>query len=104
MANWQPLILTKKGQDLFAKAISADSKIQITAIYAGEGNRFTVDSTRMERRSKAAAINSVNYSDNAAIIDYSFNNEGLTSRISISQIGFFIGDDLLHIWKILLLM
>lgn len=94
MANWQPLILTKKGQDLFAKAISADSKIQITAIYAGEGNTFTVDSTRMERRSKAAAINSVNYSDNAAIIDYSFNNEGLTSRISISQIGFFIGDDL----------
>ena len=94
MANWQPLILTKKGQDLFAKAISADSKIQITAIYAGEGNRFTVDSTRMEHRSKAAAINSVNYSDNAAIIDYSFNNEGLTSRISISQIGFFIGDDL----------
>lgn len=94
MANWQPLILTKKGQDLFAKAISADSKIQITAIYAGEGNTFTVDSTRMEHRSKAAAINSVNYSDNAAIIDYSFNNEGLTSRISISQIGFFIGDDL----------
>ena len=94
MANWQPLILTKKGQDLFAKAISADSKIQITAIYAGEGNTFTVDSTRMEHRSKAAAINCVNYSDNAAIIDYSFNNEGLTSRISISQIGFFIGDDL----------
>lgn len=94
MANWQPLILTKKGQDLFAKAISADSKIQITAIYAGEGNTFTVDSTRMNNRSKAAAINSVNYSDNAAIIDYSFNNEGLTSRISISQIGFFIGDDL----------
>lgn len=94
MANWQPLILTKKGQDLFAKAISADSKIQITAIYAGEGNRFTVDSTRMEHRSKAAAINSVNYSNNAAIIDYSFNNDGLTSRISISQIGFFIGDDL----------
>jgi hypothetical protein len=94
MANWQPLILTKKGQDLFAKAISADSKIQITAIYAGEGNRFTVDSTRMERRSKAAVISSVNYSDNAAIIDYSFNNEGLTSRISVAQIGFFIGDDL----------
>lgn len=94
MANWQPLILTKKGQDLFAKAISADSKIQITAIYAGEGNRFTVDSTRMNNRSKAAAINSVNYSDNAAIIDYSFNNDGLASRISISQIGFFIGDDL----------
>lgn len=94
MANWQPLILTKKGQDLFAKAISADSKIQITAIYAGEGNTFTVDSTRMEHRSKAAAINSVNYSDNAAIIDYSFNNDGLTSRISVSQIGFFIGDDL----------
>ena len=94
MANWQPLILTKKGQDLFAKAISADSKIQITAIYAGEGNTFTVDSTRMNNRSKAAVISSVNYSDNAAIIDYSFNNEGLTSRISISQIGFFIGDDL----------
>lgn len=94
MANWQPLILTKKGQDLFAKAISADSKIQITAIYAGEGNTFTVDSTRMNNRSKAAVISSVNYSDNAAIIDYSFNNDGLTSRISISQIGFFIGDDL----------
>lgn len=94
MANWQPLILTKKGQDLFAKAISADSKIQITAIYAGEGNTFTVDSTRMEHRSKAAVISSVNYSDNAAIIDYSFSNDGLTSRISISQIGFFIGDDL----------
>ena len=94
MANWQPLILTKKGQDLFAKAISADSKIQITAIYAGEGNSFTVDSTQMEHRSKAAVISSVNYSDNAAIIDYSFNNEGLTSRISVSQIGFFIGDDL----------
>lgn len=94
MANWQPLILTKKGQDLFAKAISADSKIQITAIYAGEGNTFTVDSTRMNNQSKAAVISSVNYSDNAAIIDYSFNNDGLTSRISISQIGFFIGDDL----------
>lgn len=94
MANWQPLILTKKGQDLFAKAISADSKIQITAIYAGEGNTFTVDSTRMNNRSKAAVISSVNYSDNAAIIDYSFNNDRLTSRISISQIGFFIGDDL----------
>ena len=61
------------------KQFLPDSKIQITAIYAGEGNTFTVDSTRMNNRSKAAAINSVNYSDNAAIIDYSFNNDGLAS-------------------------